>query len=123
MKQLQLFRSFELDKFLAGKTLLFIKALPLQERDGETVRTIGTRVSLFILKDSTDYGRPEAAEANKGETLIVKVPGVSPDQFASFEYMETVCVVTSVQKATIWGDFNNNLSVTASVDKSKSQQN
>jgi hypothetical protein len=43
------------------------------------------------------------------------VRGQAPDAFAKFKPLGTEVMIENVEKATIWGDFRNQLSITAKV--------
>jgi hypothetical protein len=119
MKKLRKYMNFDWVLFFGKMSLLFIDGTPLLEKDGETMRTIGTKVRLFIYKDATDYGAGEIG-LNQGETVTVKVLGVSPDAFREMEYMKSECKISDVTKATVFGDFSDRLSIIGNVKPTQS---
>lgn len=114
LKALNQFQKFDLDGFLEGKRLLYVKAEIWDERDesGNVINLLGSKVTGLIAGDSTDYGRDVS---NFGEHLTIKVRGVAPDGFSKFKPLATEVGITDVEKSTIWGEFRNQLSITAKV--------
>ena len=106
MKFLSQFQSFDLSRFLDGKTL--IAAAPPSEwlsRDGNTV--LGTTLKVEIDTDDTVYSRPEVS--NEGEQFNVK----STKPISSYGWVKRHAAVEVVDwtEAIVYGDYNNGLSV------------
>ena len=109
LKGLNEFNRFMIEDFLKDKRLVFIKAFSWSER-GEN---IGCKIVTQIVEDETRYSREDLN--NFGEQITIKVRGVAPVSYQKLRPFNTCVTVTDVEKATIWGDYNNNLSVTAVV--------
>lgn len=108
MKYLRQFLHFDLSAFLVAKTLTVISISDLL--DHETKAPIGKRVTCAITRDDTVYapGKDGAVGSNVYEKVSVKV-----------KYPHTVSVtpgdeVTLINAtATVYGDFQNQLSIIA----------
>ncbi len=118
LKNLSQFNRFDVKGFLADKSLVFLKADPWEERSdsGEVVRLLGAKVSALIARDDTDYGNARAN--NFGETLIIKVRA-NPSAFSKLTPMQTELSVGEVERAAIYGQYRNELSLIASVEVAK----
>lgn len=104
MKSLMEF--FDLNRFLEGKSL--VAAAPPAEwksKDGSTV--LGTNLKVEVDVDDTIYTRPEAS--NEGEQFNVK----SSKPITSYSWVKRhePVEVADWTAATVYGDFNNGLSV------------
>lgn len=119
MKNLSQFNRFDAEGFLNDKKLAYLKAVPWEERNdaGEVVRTLGSRVSTLIVSDETDYGN--STGNNFGETLIIKVPDLSPNAFAKLVPLQTEVKVGEIERATVYGQYKNELSITATLEVAK----
>lgn len=108
MKHLSSFLSFDYNAFFADKRLLFIKTEPW--RDGELV--VGSKVVTQIFEDKTDYAKEGD---NFGEQVVVKVRGVDPSSFAKLKPFSTEVTISEVERATVFGDYRNQLSIIGNV--------
>ncbi|MCI5871656.1 hypothetical protein [Streptococcus orisratti] len=107
------FTEFNAHLFLAHKELRFVSAIPwIEKSDSGTEIEKGVKVALFIIKDDSEYPNEKN---NLGEKLIVKVPFSSLDDYASLKPMVTVCEITEIEKASVYGDYRNQLSLTGTV--------
>lgn len=107
------FTEFNAHLFLAHKELRFVSAIPwIEKSDSGTEIEKGVKVALFILKDGSEYPNEKN---NLGEKLIVKVPFGSLDDFASLQPMQSICEITDIEKAVVYGDYRNQLSLTGTV--------
>jgi len=109
MKFLTAFSYFDLPAFLEGKRLLYIKSEPWREND----IVIGSRVTVQIFDDKTLY--PKENVSNFGEQFVVKVRGTEPLAYKKLKPFSTEVTITDVEKATVYGEYRNNLSVIATV--------
>lgn len=113
LKNLSHFTTFSTSQFLSRKELRFISATRWVERiDTDSEVEKGVRVSLLIYKDNSEYPNDRT---NLGEQITVKVPFASLEDFSVFQPMVTICEVTNIEKAVIYGEYRNQLSLTASV--------
>lgn len=113
LRNLSHFTAFNASQFLSRKELRFISATHWVEKTdtGSEVEK-GVRVSLLIYKDNSEYPNDRT---NLGEQITVKVPFASLEDFSVFQPMVTICEVKNIEKATIYGEYRNQLSLTASV--------
>ena len=109
LKGLNSYLFFDLESFLKDKRLVFLKAVPWNSQDQE----IGSKVIVQIWEDNTLYQKPDIS--NFGEQLTVKVRDISPTAFDKLKPLSTEVVVTDVERATIFGEYRNQLSIIASV--------
>lgn len=105
LKGLNQFQEFNWQKFLEGKRLAFLKSVSWKDGDTE----VGSKVIAQIIEDRTQYSKPGID--NFGEQLTVKVRGVAPSAFAQLRPLSTEIIVKEVERATVYGDFRNNLSI------------
>lgn len=113
LKNLSHFTAFNTPQFLSRKELRFISATRwIEKTDTSSEVEKGIKVSLLIYKDNSDYPNEKT---NLGEQITVKVPFASLEDFSVFQPMVTVCEVTNIEKAVIYGEYRNQLSLTASV--------
>lgn len=113
LKNLSHFTAFNAPQFLSRKELRFISATRwIEKTDTSSEVEKGVKVSLLIYKDNSDYPNEKT---NLGEQIMVKVPFASLEDFSAFQPMATVCEVTNIEKAVIYGEYRNQLSLTASV--------
>lgn len=110
LQGLQEFQYFDLEEFLREKRLFFLKSIPWKSKEGQE---LGSRVILQILEDKTTYQKPETN--NYGEQLTIKVRDVAPSAFSKLKPLTTEVLVADVERASIYGDFRNQLSIKASV--------
>lgn len=105
LQGLNQFFTFLLLDFLVGKRLVFLKVLPWKEGDVE----VGSKVVTQIVEDRTQYTK--ANVSNFGEQLTVKVRDVSPAAYAQLKPLSTEVVVQDVERATVYGEYRNQLSI------------
>ena len=113
LKNLSHFTAFNASQFLSRNELRFISATRWVEKNdtGSEVEK-GVKVSLLIYKDNSDYPNEKT---NLGEQIMVKVPFASIEDYSAFQPMMTPCEITDIEKAVIYGEYRNQLSLTASV--------
>ena len=70
------------------------------------------KVSLLIVKDTTEY---QNSQTNLGEQVVVTVNNKRIDEYSSFIPMKTICRIENITKAVVYGEFQNQLSITADV--------
>lgn len=116
LKGLNKFNQFDVESFLENKVLLYLKAESWEERteSGDSVRGLGSKVSVLIARDDTDYGRSNAT--NFGEILTVKVRDLDPEAFEKLTPMKSQLVIKNVERAVVFGEFRNQLSIVATVE-------
>ena len=105
MKFLSQFEKFNWDGFVDGKTLMCIGTSPWTDRD--TGALVGTKIECVIMEDKTDYQRKEGdTTSNRFEKLVIKVA-------------KAVAIPANVKvkpidvTAKVYGDYRNQLSITA----------
>ncbi|MCL2020503.1 MAG: hypothetical protein FWG70_12230 [Oscillospiraceae bacterium] len=116
LKNLKDYLYFSLEDFLKEKSLCFLKAEQWDEKDkeGKTTKILGSKVKLLINEDKTSYSKEGVS--NFGEHIIVKVNGVPPAEYnTKWKPLNTAVVVTEYEKALVWGQYNNELSITGVV--------
>ena len=74
----------------------------------------GVKVGLLIFSDDSDYPNEKN---NLGEQLVVKVPFATLEDYASYQPLVTICEIIDIEKATVYGEYRNQLSITAKVVK------
>lgn len=107
MYNLKAFQVFQTEKFLKDKELTVTNVKPWQDYDSKEI--LGVKVEVAITKDETVYpaGRDGNIMTNLFEKLTFKVPKNGVD-------VKTNDIVTPVHPvATIYGDYQNQLSITA----------
>lgn len=110
LKKLNEFLSFDLDKFVKDKKLLFIGAEEL--KNDKKIKT-GSKVSVLIFKDNTEYANGEVG-LNKKMNFNVKTR--QPISYFDDWEEDDEIKITEVEKATVYGDFSNELSVIGKVE-------
>ena len=121
MRYLTRFVEFNHEAFFEKKKLVFMKAAPWTERDsgGSVDRTIGAKVTLLVKDDATDYGEDrdgaKVVGCNAMEMFTVKVPNKTLSEFEAWQPLSTPVRLENVQKATVWGDYKDNLSIVCDV--------
>lgn len=70
------------------------------------------KVTLLIVEDNTEY---QNEHNNLGEQVVITVLNKGIDDYSSFKPLETVCKVVNISKATVYGEYQNQLSITADV--------
>lgn len=116
LKNLSHFTAFNASQFLSRKELRFISATRWVEKNdtGSEVEK-GVKVSLLIYKDNSEYPNDKT---NLGEQITVKVPLASLEDYTVFQPMVTICDVTNIEKSVVFGEYRNQLSLTATVIES-----
>ena len=109
LKGLSQFEKFDLEAFLQGKRIVFVKAAPWTKEKS----ILGSSVIVQIFEDQTDYGKAEVS--NFGEQLAVKVRNITPEAFQRLTPLQTEVVIQNVEKASIFGEFRNQLSITGMI--------
>jgi hypothetical protein len=106
MKKLGLFTSFDFNAFSKGKQ--FMSTGVREWKDHETGAILGTKIEAVIVKDRTDYGASKYGEkiSNLFEKVIFKVR-------ASIDVPLNVEIVPVNAVATVYGEYRNQLSITA----------
>lgn len=105
MKNLSQFKDFKHQEFLEKKRLYFLGVKTVKNEND-------VKVSLLILEDKTVY---QNENNNLGEQLQVTVQNKTVDDFIGFKPLQTECKIVNVKKATIYGDYQNQLSIHADV--------
>ncbi|EUB26185.1 hypothetical protein HMPREF1514_0178 [Streptococcus sp. AS20] len=115
LKNLSHFTEFNASLFLAHKELRFISATSWVEKteSGSKVEK-GVKVGLLVFVDDSDYSNEKN---NLGEQLVVKVPYATLEDYANYQPMVTVCEIVDIEKASVYGEYRNQLSITAKVVK------
>lgn len=113
LKNLSHFTAFNAPQFLSRKELRFISATRWVEKTdtGSEVEK-GVKISLLIYKDNSEYPNNKT---NLGEQITIKVPLASLEDYTVFQPMVTICDVTNIEKAVVYGEYRNQLSLTATV--------
>lgn len=107
LKNLRQFLDFNQQEFFKNKKLSFLNCVELQDAKG-------VKITLLILDDNTNYINEKN---NLGEQVTVKVLGKTLNNYSDFQPLITVCNITNVKKAVVYGEFQNQLSITADVSK------
>ena len=102
MKFLSQFTQFDFARFSEGKEYMVVEAVPWLER--ATNKILGTVVTVVITIDRTNYGEGKTGN-NRYEKLKLKVK-----QQVSVPVEARVMPINVV--ARVYGDYNNQLSVT-----------
>ena len=113
LKNLSYFTEFNASLFFAQKELRFISATMWIEKS-ETGSEIekGVKVGVLIFSDDSDYPNEKN---NIGEQLTVKVPLGSMTDYDTFQPMLTSVEIVDIEKAIVYGEYRNQLSLTAKV--------
>lgn len=105
MKKLSMFTYFDFDGFAKGKKFVSTGIQPLKDFDSGKV--IGTKVEAVIAQDNTNYGNKEGeVVSNLYEKLVFKVP-------KNIDIPMSVEIRPVNAQATVYGDYRNQLSITA----------
>ena len=122
LKRLNEFMTFDIARFMKGKTLAYMNATEWVKRDyvdGKVVdgseKVMGTVVTVLIKEDNTEYAKEDVN--NLSAQFDVKVPGKKPSDYANMQMFLTDVMITEVQKANIWGkgQMKDELSIEANV--------
>jgi hypothetical protein len=115
LKNLSHFTAFNASQFFSRKELRFLStARWVEKTDTGSEVEKGVKVSLLIYKDNSEYPNNKT---NLGEKIMVKVPFASIEDYSAFQPMITPCEVTKIEKAVVYGEYRNQLSLTASVSE------
>lgn len=110
MKRLTAFQSFDSEGFFHGKTLIFQGGEPLI--DFESKIQIGIKCKVLIREDESTYGIDKEGKEIKGinqmESVDIKILDIF--DVPTFTPMSQVKLISPIAK--IYGEFNNQLSVT-----------
>jgi len=109
LKTLSVHTHFDLDGYLEKMKVAFVKVEVWQDDD----EVLGTKVRIQVMEDKNHYKIPYTT--NYGEQLIIKVRNVPPESYQKFKSLVTEVEVTEVEKASIYGEWRNQLSVIAVV--------
>lgn len=102
-RKLSLFTTFDTTKFLKGKQLMALNQDVLLDGDGNH---IGFTVTVVVYSDSTDYG--DDLISNAGDSYKVKIEN------KELKNLTLPCFVELIDPSgKVWGEFRNNLSLTA----------
>lgn len=105
LKKLRNFLKFDDVEFFKGKRLLSVSQQPW--KDFKTGEALGTKVEAVIAQDKTDYGLKDGeVVSNLYEKLVFKIPKV-------IEIPMNVEIRPKNPVATVYGDYQNQLSITA----------
>lgn len=113
LKNLSHFTEFNAQSFLSLKELRYISSTRWTEKS-ETGSEIekGVKVGVLIFSDESDYPNEKN---NIGEQLTVKVPLATMKDYHSFQPMLTSVEIVDIEKAIVYGEYRNQLSLTAKV--------
>ena len=103
-KKLNEFQHFEAERFLKDKTLLVMQSEILRNQAQEE---IGAKYTVVVFEDHTKY--KDEKTTNVGDRYTVKIEGKEP---IDINLPSEVNFINPVGK--VWGDFNHNLSLSAS---------
>ena len=113
LKNLTYFTEFNTSLFLSRKELRFVSAtrwIEKSETGSETEK--GVKVCVLVFADESDYPNEKN---NTGEQLTVKVPFASMKDYDTFQPMLTSVEIVDIEKAIVYGEYRNQLSLTAKV--------
>ncbi|WP_029171755.1 hypothetical protein [Streptococcus suis] len=113
LKNLSHFTEFNVSQFLSHKELRFIYATSWIEKNnvGAEIEK-GVKVGVLIFADDSEYPNDKT---NIGEQLIIKVPFAKVEDYDLFQPMRTTCEIVDIEKATVYGEYRNQLSITAKI--------
>lgn len=104
-KKLNVFCSFDAEKFFMKKALLFLGSS--EWKDYETGKVLGSKLECVVVKDDTDYGDTDGKiTTNLYEKFNVKLQ-------KNVDVPTNAIIRLVHPKANVYGDFRNQLSVTA----------
>ena len=110
LKKLSKFQTFDSASFFGKSQLLFTKIEEWREgEDKNSMQTVGTKIIGVLIIDGADYGQEK--ELNRGESLTIKVRQ-PVSAFSDWQPFRTIYRVGEVEKASIYGEFRNQLSLT-----------
>lgn len=103
------FLVFQVMEFLNGKRFLYVKAMPWMDENQQA----GSKVVVQIIEDKTAYLKP--GFTNFGEQITVKMRNTSPEAFSQLRPLATEVYIKDVERATVYGDYRNQLSIIGTV--------
>lgn len=106
MKGLSQFQKFDIERFNIGKKYVCANCGPLKDKDKNV---IGTRIEACIVEDNTAYQTPK--DGSKISNVFNKVNVKVLDKTLNVNIGDQIEFVNPAGR--VWGDFNNNLSITA----------
>ena len=106
MKRLSVYTYFDIEGFLEGISLMLIGIR--EWLDYDTQKVLGVKVETVIIEDNNDYGSSNGEVVNNlFEKLIVKIP----------KKLDSIPIKSKVRlinpEAVVYGEFRNQLSITA----------
>lgn len=104
LKKLSAFKQFDNQGFFGPKILMAMSEEPWLDFDSG--KKLGIKLNVVIWQDHSDYGDPTIT--NVGQTLSVKIAGREPQPNITPHLVRLINPV-----ATIYGDYQNKLSVRA----------
>lgn len=115
LKNLTHFTEFNASLFLSRKKLRYVSSTRWIEKS-ETGSEIekGVKVGVLIFSDDSDYPNEKN---NIGEQLTVKVPLASMKDYDSYQPMLTAVEIVDIEKAVVYGEYRNQLSLIAKVNE------
>jgi hypothetical protein len=120
MKGLGQFLEFNTQQFFAEKVTVFLKSAPWEEESGGTKRIEGAKVTLQIIEDRTTYLK-ESID-NYGEQVVIKVRNVDFNAYSQLSPLKTEVVIVDVERATVWGEYKNQLSIIAKISAASGEK-
>lgn len=106
---LTLFLVFQVMEFLNGKRFIFVKSMPWKDGD----QYLGSKVVVQIIEDRTAYSKHDIT--NFGEQLTVKIRSTPPEAFSQLKPLATEVFIKDVERATVYGEYRNQLSIIAKI--------
>ncbi|MCC4325218.1 hypothetical protein LMB33_00740 [Limosilactobacillus reuteri] len=103
-KKLSAFKQFDNQGFFGPKILMAMSEEPWLDFDSG--KKLGTKLNVVVWQDHSDYGDPTIT--NVGQTLSVKIAGREPQQIITPHLVRLIN-----PEATIYGEYQNQLSVRA----------
>ena len=100
---------FSVEDFIEDKLLVFVKATPWYEDN----KIEGSKVLVQIVQDNSQYNKSE--HNNFGGQFTVKVRNVPAPSYQNYKPFQTQVTIVDVERASVWGDYRNELSIIASV--------
>lgn len=105
MQKLRQFTYFDCESFLNGKTLVYLSGKKPDPKHG----FVGLAIEVMIMDDNTDYG-DGLKGLNEFEKFTVKVQGADETYLSNFKRKQKIKIV-DIQKASTWGDYQENLTI------------
>ena len=109
LKKLSKFQTFDSASFFGKSQLLFTKIEEWREGERDNMNIVGTKIIGVLVVDGADYGQEK--ELNRCESLTIKVRQ-PVSAFSDWQPFRTIYRVGEVEKASIYGEFRNQLSLT-----------